>query len=192
MTRLIFLGPPGAGKGTQAQVLSGWLAVPHISTGAILRTAVSERTPLGQRVQDFMDRGDLVPDALILELVEERLAQADTQSGWVLDGFPRNLIQADQLEALLARIGQTCDCVLNLEVPDAVLVSRLLDRGRREGRSDDTDATIQRRLRVYQEQTAPLLAFYRDRQQLASVNGDAPIDAVTASLKAAIQARAAA
>lgn len=178
MARLIFLGPPGAGKGTQAQVLAQAQGVPHISTGDILRDAVSRQTDLGQKAQSYMDKGELVPDYLMLELVRDRLSQADVKDGWILDGFPRTVVQATFLDQLLSEIHQSCDFVINFDVPDEVLVSRLLSRGRK----DDTEDIIRHRLQVYREQTAPLISFYSDKNQLASVDGNRPVDIVSEHL----------
>ncbi len=179
MPRLIFLGPPGAGKGTQAQTLAQHWRIPHISTGDILRQAMRDRSPLGIEAQGYMDRGELVPDQLVLDIIAERLIQPDTESGWILDGFPRNVSQAGFLAELLQKLAQNGVSVINLEVPDEVLVSRLLDRGRQ----DDTEQVIRRRLEVYREQTLPLIDFYRDRQQLMSVNGNQPLEKVTFELQ---------
>lgn len=182
--RLIFLGAPGAGKGTQAQMLSEEFKVPHISTGDILRAAVKDQTELGQKAGQYMDAGELVPDSLILDLIKERLSQDDAVTGgWILDGFPRNVPQANFLDTLLDEIKQPCEFVLNLDVPNEVLVTRLLSRGRQ----DDTEEVIRNRLVVYQSKTEPLIAFYRDRQQLVSVNGNQPMESVTADLKQIIQ-----
>ncbi len=186
MTRLIFLGPPGAGKGTQAKTLAQYWNIPHISTGEILRHAVRELTPLGIQAQSYQERGELVPDQLVLDLMQERLSQPDTKSGWILDGFPRNLTQAGFLDELLQKLAQGCDGVVNLEVPDEVVLSRLLGRGKKEGRKDDTEEVIRRRLEVYRQQTAPLIEYYRDRQQLVSVNGNQPPLDVTADLQKVI------
>ncbi len=185
--RLIFLGPPGAGKGTQAVILSKWLSIPHISTGDILRAAVKNQTELGVKAKSFMDKGDLVPDSLILDMIQERLSQPDAANGWILDGFPRTVAQAEQLDAMLTEMGQGFDRILSLEVPDATLVERLLSRGRDQGRSDDTEAVIRRRLEVFHESTAPILNFYGDRPQLTVVNGDASLEAVSDLLKTAIR-----
>lgn len=179
MARLIFLGAPGAGKGTQAAILAKACAIPHVSTGDILRAAVAGQTALGQQAQAYMDRGELVPDALVVDLIRERLAQPDSQSGWILDGFPRTVPQALFLEELLSSIQHEYDYAVNLEVPDEVLVVRLLNRGRK----DDTEVVIRRRLQVYREQTAPLIEYYHSRHKLVSINGDASADAVTAELK---------
>lgn len=183
MTRLIFLGPPGAGKGTQAQVLANLLQIPHISTGDILRDNVTRQTDLGQKAQSYMDQGELVPDQLILDMIQARLSQEDASSGWILDGFPRNVAQAVFLDELLTKIGLSYDRVISLEVPDEVLVERLLKRLRK----DDTEAVIRHRLAVYHEQTAPLISFYRVRQQLTSVDGNQSMEAVTNALQAAVQ-----
>ena len=179
MPRLIFLGAPGAGKGTQAQTLALHWHIPHISTGDILRGAMKERSPLGIKAQSYVDRGELVPDQLLLDIMEERLSQSDAQSGWILDGFPRNVNQASFLEQLLQKLTQDSVRAVNLDVPDEVLVSRLLGRGR----ADDTEEVIRRRLEVYREQTLPLMDFYRDRQQLMSINGNQPLEKVTADLQ---------
>lgn len=183
MKRLIFLGPPGAGKGTQAKILSDTYQIPHISTGDILRAAVKQQTPLGQKAQGYMDRGELVPDDLILDLIKERLAQPDAAQGWILDGFPRNVSQASFLEKLLAELHLTPDNVLNLEVPDDVLVERLLARKRK----DDNEDTIRRRLEIYHKDTVPVISFYDHRDMLKVVKGNAPMESVTASLKKIIE-----
>lgn len=183
MKRLIFLGPPGAGKGTQAKILASTVEIPHISTGDILRNAKAQGTPLGLKAKEYMDRGDLVPDELMLGLIRERLSQPDAQAGWILDGFPRNVTQASFLDELLQGLNQKYDCVINLEVPDEVLVGRMLERGKKEGRTDDTPETIRRRLEVYRQKTAPLIDFYSAREQLVSVDGNRSLEEVTAELK---------
>ncbi|KAF3885620.1 MULTISPECIES: adenylate kinase [Nostocales] len=179
MTRLIFLGPPGAGKGTQAKTLAQECDLPHISTGDILRQAVQDQTPLGVKAQSYLDKGDLVPDKLIEDLIEERLAQPDTQSGWILDGFPRTVNQAVFLEQLLQKHQQGGERAINLEVPDEIVISRLLERGRK----DDTAEVIRHRLDVYRSETSPLIDFYSDRNILLSVNGNQSPEEVTAELK---------
>ncbi|MDJ0704506.1 MAG: adenylate kinase [Leptolyngbyaceae cyanobacterium MO_188.B28] len=184
MTRLIFLGPPGAGKGTQATLLSKFCQVPHISTGDILRSAVAEKTDLGQKAEAFMSAGELVPDELILDLILERLSQSDAVQGWILDGFPRNVPQAQFLDGLLEKISQPCEFVVNLDVPDEVLLSRLLSRGRQ----DDSEDVIRNRLVVYRQQTEPLIDFYRSRQQLVSVDGNQTVEVVTSELQKVVTA----
>ena len=180
--RLIFLGPPGAGKGTQAQVLSENHKIPHVSTGDILRAAVAQQTPLGKQAQDYMNRGELVPDSLILGLIQDRLSYEDTANGWILDGFPRNVNQAAFLEELLSKLDQSADCVLNLEVPDEILVERLLARKRK----DDNEDTIRRRLEVYHQDTVPVINFYQERETLKTIDGDRSMEEVTQSLNEAI------
>ncbi len=182
MKRLIFLGPPGAGKGTQASILSELYQIPHISTGDILRAAVKAETPLGVKARSYMDAGELVPDDLILDLIKERLGQSDTKKGWILDGFPRNVSQAKFLEQLLQELQLNADCVLNLEVPDETLVERLLERNRK----DDNEITIRRRLEVYHQDTVPVIDFYSDRGTLKAVNGNHSLEGVTTALKAII------
>lgn len=182
MVRLIFLGPPGAGKGTQAQTLAQAQSIPHISTGDILRAAVVQKTELGQKAQSYMDQGELVPDQLMLELVRDRLSQTDAAAGWILDGFPRTVIQANFLDDLLQEMQQICDRVINIDAPDEILVARLLGRGRK----DDAEEVIRNRLAVYRKQTAPLIDLYGGRNQLIYINGDQPIAAVTAEIQRAI------
>ncbi|MGV2828254.1 adenylate kinase [Myxosarcina sp. GI1(2024)] len=180
--RLIFLGPPGAGKGTQAKILSQEYEIPHISTGDILRNAVAQQTPLGNKAKDYMERGELVPDDLILNLIKERLLESDTEHGWILDGFPRNLAQAKFLDSLLAQLNLAADRVLYLAVPDEVLISRLLSRQRR----DDNEGTIRRRLEVYRRDTMPVIDFYQKQSTLKTIDGNDSMEAVTAALKKAI------
>ena len=169
--RIIFLGPPGSGKGTQAKFLAERLGVPAISTGEILREAVRLGTPLGLRAKAVMDAGELVSDELMISLIEGRLAMPDASRGFILDGFPRTVAQAGALERLLAGNGQALSAVVNLSVPDAVVVDRLHGRAVEEGRSDDRPETILERLRVYQEKTEPLAGFYRGRRLLTDVDG---------------------
>lgn len=183
--RLIFLGPPGAGKGTQAAIIAASYGIPHISTGEILRTHVGKETDLGQKAKDYMDRGELVPDQLILDMVEHRLEESDAENGWILDGFPRNIAQADFIAELVTKVYDQANHslgelkVINLDVPDEILVERLLARGRK----DDNQEIIRHRLQVYREQTAPLIDYYRKRNQLQSVNGNRPMDDITQELK---------
>jgi adenylate kinase len=182
MKRLIFLGPPGAGKGTQAQILAENYRIPHISTGDILRAAVAQQTPLGKLAKGYIDRGELVPDSLILELIEDRLSYEDTSNGWILDGFPRNVNQAAFLDKLLDKLNQTEDCVLNLEVADEILVTRLLARNRR----DDNEETIRRRLEIYHQDTVPVIDFYTAKGSLRTIDGELPMTEVTEVLHQAI------
>lgn len=178
MARLIFLGPPGAGKGTQSKILADSHSIPHISTGEILREAVTGQTPLGMKAQRYMERGELVPDQLVVDLIQERLDKPDTQSGWILDGFPRNVIQAQILDFILSKLSHDYDRVINLDVPDETLVARLLSRGRK----DDNEEVIRRRLEVYRDQTAPLISYYESREKLVTVNGNQSMEAVSSAL----------
>ncbi|MFF5986330.1 adenylate kinase [Prauserella flavalba] len=173
MTRLVLVGPPGAGKGTQAVALSERLRVPHISTGDLFRAHVGEQTPLGQEAKRYLDSGDLVPDSVTNEMVRERLAEPDTKSGFLLDGFPRNTKQAEVLGEMLAESDTALDAVIELQVPEDVLVERLLGRGR----ADDTEEVIRRRQQVYRSETAPLLEFYADI--LVTVDGVGGIDEIS-------------
>jgi adenylate kinase len=183
MTKLIFLGAPGAGKGTQAQILSQNLGIPHISTGEILRGAIADETPLGIKAKGYVDNGDLVPDELILDLIKERLGQEDAQKGWILDGFPRNVPQADFLKNLLQELNQVCNGVVNLDVPDSVLLERLLSRGRK----DDNEATISNRVQVYRQQTAPLIDYYQQHQLLINVNGHRELSQISEELETIVK-----
>ncbi len=183
MTRLIFIGAPGAGKGTQAQILAENIQIPHISTGDILRAAVKDQTELGLKAKSYMDAGDLVPDSLILDLIRDRLAQADAATGWILDGFPRNAAQAKFLDQLLVEINQQDYAALELFVPDDVLVERLMLRGR----ADDNADIIRKRLVIYHQQTSPLIAFYQKQQRMRQVNGNQDLKLVASALKAALK-----
>ncbi|MGA1621130.1 MAG: adenylate kinase [Synechocystis sp.] len=176
---LIFLGAPGSGKGTQGQVLATHLDIPHISTGDMLRQAIADGTTLGNQAKAYMDKGELVPDQLILGMIEERLGQPDAKSGWILDGFPRNVTQAIFLDELLVNIGHRTQWAINLKVPDEVIVERLLARGR----ADDNEATIRRRLSVYGEQTAPLIAYFQEQGKLYALDGNQAIENIAATLQ---------
>ena len=190
--RLVLLGAPGSGKGTQATRLKNDLGVPHISTGDMLRAAVAAGTPTGLKAKAVMDAGKLVSDDILLAMLEERLAQADAKSGFILDGYPRNLAQADALDHLLARIGQPLDAVVKLEVPNEVIIGRCEIRYAAEHRKDDDPAVVRDRLKVYAEQTAPVADFYAKRGKLQVVDGVGGLDEVTARVKQALKAEAAA
>jgi adenylate kinase len=167
--RVVFLGPPGSGKGTQAQLASKRLGVPSFSTGHMLRAAVKAGTPLGRQSGEVMAKGELVPDETVLALIREAAASPEARSGFLLDGFPRTIPQAESLEKMLSERRQPLDAVVNLVVPDETLVARLTSRG--EGRADDKPETVRERLRVYREKTEPLVGFYQKGGLLVSVDG---------------------
>jgi adenylate kinase len=187
--RLVLLGAPGSGKGTQAARLKADLNVPHISTGDMLRAAVAAGTPLGLKAKAVMDAGQLVSDDILLGMLEERLAQDDARNGFILDGYPRNLAQADALDHLLARIGQPLDAVVKLEVPSEAIIGRCQIRFQAENRADDNPDTVRRRLGIYAEQTAPVADFYAKRGKLQVVDGVGELDAVTTRIKRALERR---
>ncbi len=178
--RLVLLGPPGAGKGTQAERLAEDLGVPHISTGDLFRAHVEAGSELGREAQQFMDQGQLVPDRVVNRMVAERLGAQDTAPGFLLDGYPRTLAQGEVLEAELAGRGAPLQAVLRLVVPEEELVRRILARAEQEGRADDTEDVLRKRLAVYHEETEPLEAFYRQRGLLLDVDGIGSVDEITA------------
>jgi adenylate kinase len=184
--RVVFLGPPGSGKGTQAKLLASRLGVPAISTGEILRAAVLERKPLGLQAKAVMDTGELVSDDLMVALIRERTQQTDARHGFILDGFPRTLAQAGALEAMLGETGQALSGVLNLSVPEPLLVDRMAGRAASESRSDDAPATVRERLRVYREKTAPLIDYYRERDLIADVDGVGTVPEVSERIDEAL------
>ena len=214
MSRLVFLGPPGVGKGTQAAGLAQDLGIPHISTGAILRDALERGTPTGLEAKKFMDAGELVPDSVVLQLVRDRLAEEDAGNGWLLDGYPRNLEQGEALQSLLQEIGDSLDHVIYFECAEEELVRRLSGRRTCKScgstfhvefapvpekaecsaggdceiyqRSDDTEEAILNRLAVYQRETGPLVDHYKSKDQLIILNGAAPIDEVGTALREAL------
>lgn len=184
--RLVLLGPPGAGKGTQAVRLAEQLGVPAISTGDIFRANIKGGTELGRRVQDITASGALVPDELTNELVRDRLAQADAVDGFLLDGYPRNVAQVLALDEILAAAGLELDRAVELTVDTQAVVERLTKRAQIEGRADDTEDVIRHRLGVYAEQTAPISQVYAARDLLVQVDGMGEVDEVTARLVAAL------
>jgi len=185
--RILLLGPPGSGKGTQGKLLSERLGVPAISTGDILRAAVREGTPLGRQAQAIMAKGELVPDDLMIGLIRERVAQRDAREGFILDGFPRTVPQAEALEALLSGNGDALSAVLNFSVPEPELVERMLQRARAEGREDDRPETIRERLRVYRDKTEPLIGYYRKKDLVVEVPGVGTIPEITARVESALK-----
>ena len=182
------MGPPGAGKGTQAKVIATRLSIPAISTGDIFRANVSAQTPLGREAQRYMDAGEYVPDEVTNAMVRDRLAQADAKHGFLLDGYPRTVAQVDELDKMLTDSGQAIDAVVVLTVNADELVQRLLNRAQVEGRADDTEDVIRRRQDVYAQQTAPLLEVYAERGLLVEVDGMGEVDAVTERVFAALDA----
>lgn len=184
--RIVFMGPPGAGKGTQAAILSRLFGIPHISTGDIFRANVSEGTPLGIEAQRYMDEGEYVPDGVTNAMVRDRLTHGDAQPGFILDGYPRTVEQVAELDAMLRSSGQKLDAVIELTVDIDVVVQRLVQRAAEQGRPDDTEDVIRRRLEVYQEQTAPLIAVYKDHGILIRIDGLEDIDSVSKAITSAI------
>ena len=176
--RLVLLGAPGSGKGTQAVRLKDHLQVPHISTGDLLRAEVAAGSALGLQAKEVMARGDLVSDAILLGMLEDRLSRPDVAQGFILDGYPRNLAQADALGQLLGRIGQQIEHAVQLDVDTELLVERIAGRAREQGRQDDTPEAVRNRLAVYNDVTAPVVDFYRQRGQLKVVDGEGTMDDV--------------
>ena len=186
--RLILLGPPGAGKGTQAKVLIDSYGIPQLSTGDILRSAIAAKTPMGLAAKEVMDRGDLVSDEIVNGIVSERLDQEDCKAGFVLDGFPRTIPQAESLEGMLADKDMALDAVFEITADPDVLVQRIAKRAGESGiaRGDDNEDVLRNRLNVYREQTAPLVEFYRGKGLLKTVDGMLPVDEVTAAIRRAV------
>jgi len=189
---IVILGPPGAGKGTQGKLISKEVGIPHVNTGDIFRAECEAGTELGRRVRAILDAGDLVPDAVTIEVVRARLAQDDTVNGFVLDGFPRTLAQAEGLDRLLEEIDRgELSVVLNFQLPDEVAVQRLLGRAAEQGRSDDTPKKIQHRLAVYHEQTEPLVGYYRNKGILVGIHADRSVDEVFSEVQQVLETAAA-
>lgn len=177
-TFVVLMGAPGAGKGTQAKLLEKELLLPQVATGDLFRSNLKNQTELGQLAKGYMDRGELVPDEVTVAMVRDRLSQPDCERGAILDGFPRNPSQADALNELLAEFNGEIKVVPFIYVDQEVLIERLLKRAEIEGRADDNEETIRKRMEVYQKQTAPLLAYYEEKGLLVKVDGDRPIDVV--------------
>lgn len=186
--RLVLLGAPGSGKGTQAVRLKDHLQVPHISTGDLLRAEVAAGSALGLQAKEVMARGDLVSDEILLGMLEDRLSRPDVAGGFILDGYPRNLAQADALTQLLVRIGQPMDHAVQLDVDTEKLVERLAGRAQAEGRADDNPESVRNRLNVYNDLTAPVIDFYRQRGALKVVDGEGTMDEVFTRIVEAISA----
>lgn len=183
MKRLIFMGPPGAGKGTQAKNICADFSIPQISTGDILRESVKKGSEMGLLAKKFMEAGDLVHDEVVIGIIKERLKENDCAKGFLLDGFPRTLDQADALGKLLDSLGIKLDVVINLAVPDSELVARLLDRAKKEGRADDNEETIKNRLINYNSKTLPLLDYYRKKGILREINGLGSMEEISIRVK---------
>jgi adenylate kinase len=186
---IIVLGPQGSGKGTQAKKISETYGIPHIATGDELRKMKELPTPTGQMIKEVMDRGELVDDELLIRMIRDRLDRGDTLPGFVLDGFPRTLVQAEALDELLQELGRDIDIVFEFQVPDRQqLIDRLLKRQAQENRSDDTPEAIQKRLAEYDEKTAPLVEYYRStRGNVVGIHADRSIDAVFHEIQEALQ-----
>jgi adenylate kinase len=182
---LLLLGPQGSGKGTQAKRIAADREVPHVSTGDMFR-ALDDSTELGREVAAIMARGELVPDATTIRMIEERLAEPDAAGGFVLDGFPRNLAQAEALDEMLSRIGRQLDAILFFDLPDDVALERMEGRAREEGRADDTPEAMQRRLEIYHEQTEPVVEHYRATGKLVPLHAGRTVEEVYAEIEAAL------
>ena len=189
--KLIFLGPPGAGKGTQAERIETTYEIPQLSTGDMLRAAVAADTETGRQAKDIMARGDLVPDDVVVGIISERIQAADCANGFILDGFPRNVSQARALDGVLVEKGINLDAVIELAVDPEILIDRILKRAQESAdgpRDDDTEEALQHRLRVYEEQTAPVADFYAEKGILRTLDGMQEIDEVTQQIRSALDA----
>ena len=187
LVRLLLIGAPGAGKGTQATRIAEHFHVAHISSGDLLREHVANGTEIGRKAEAFMERGDLVPDDLVLAMLRKPVTEAAAAGGYVLDGFPRTVDQAQAAYAVAKDLGVAVQVAVHLAVDPASLLERLVERGRASGRSDDTPDVIRHRIEVYEALTEPLLAYYAERERLVQVNGDRPIDEVTWSIVVQLQ-----
>jgi adenylate kinase len=184
---VLVLGPQGAGKGTQAKRVSAEYAIPHVSTGDLFRAAIAERNELGRRVEPILAAGELVPDELTVALIREQLGTDAARPGFVLDGFPRNLEQAEALDAMLAEIGRELDAILYFDLPDDVAIERMLRRADEEGRADDTPEAIARRLSIYHSDTEPVVEHYRASGKLVPLHAERTIDEVWQEVQEGLQ-----
>jgi adenylate kinase len=184
---VLLLGPQGSGKGTQAKLISDAYGIPHIATGDILRAAMAEGTDLGRRVQPIYDSGRLVPDDLMIGIIRERLAEDDTENGFILDGFPRTLAQAEALDAMLREIAKELTVVFVLQLPEPVAIERLTKRAQLEGRVDDTPEAIHKRLELYRRETEPLVDWYRARSNVVPVHADRSVEEVFTEIQEALE-----
>lgn len=187
MADILLLGPQGAGKGTQGKLISAEYGIPHVATGDMLRAAMAAGTELGRQVKPIYDSGRLVPDDLMIALIRERLGEEDAREGFVLDGFPRTMAQAEALEEMLREIGRDLDVVFEFQLPDQVGRERMLKRAAEEGRTDDTPEAIDERLRLYHEETEPLIEYYRSRGHLVGIHADRPVNEVFSELQQALE-----
>ncbi len=185
--KLLFMGPPGAGKGTQAKIICDEYGIPQISTGDILRAAIKAGTEMGKKAQSIMESGGLVPDEVVVGIIKDRLKEDDAQKGYILDGFPRTAGQADALKTLLSDMGQKLDCALNLAVEDNELVQRLLERAQKEGRADDTIDVIKNRLKNYNDQTLPLIDYYKKEGILKDIDGLGSLEEITERIRGVLK-----
>ena len=181
--RIVLLGAPGSGKGTQAKLLVEELGVPHISTGDLFRAAIKAGTEVGLKARAIIDRGDLVPDDITLALLEERIHQPDARGGFILDGYPRNLAQAEALDALLGRMQQPVQEAIQIDVDSQLIIERISARAAQEGRTDDTSEVVRNRLDIYAQQTAPVVDYYAQRDVLSRVYGVGSIEEVFARIR---------
>ena len=186
-TYIVLMGAPGAGKGTQAKLLEQKLSLPQVATGDLFRANLKNKTELGRLAKTYMDKGELVPDEVTVAMVKDRISQPDCEKGAILDGFPRTVAQADALNNLLAEFDSSIALVPHIYVDTDILVNRLLKRAEIEGRADDNEETIRTRMRVYREETAPLLEYYDQRDLLVEVDGDRSVEAVQADLLAKVR-----
>jgi adenylate kinase len=184
---VLLLGVQGSGKGTQARRIAVEYGIPHIATGDMLRNEIAAGTPLGVEVKSILESGELVPDAAMIELIRARLDQPDTEDGFVFDGFPRTMAQAEALDAMLTEIGRPLTIVLELQVPDEVAVARMRKRAAEEGRTDDNDSAIARRLELYHQETAPIVSHYRAAGNLVGIHGNRPVNEVFAEIQEALE-----
>jgi adenylate kinase len=187
---ILLLGPQGAGKGTQAKRIAEDYGIPHVSTGEMFRAAIAEQSELGRRVEPILAKGELVPDELTVALIRDRLSRDDARTGFVLDGFPRNLVQADALDTMLAEIGRELDAILYFELPDEVSRERMVKRAAEENRADDTPDVIERRLQIYHAETEPIVEHYRATGKLVPLHAERSVDEVYEEITDALGVKA--